>query len=167
MALSLGALALLAGLSKLADFRSFAEILGQWGVLPDHLVKPAALGVTVGELTAAVLLLGVGTRAGGLLLGGLLLLFSAAALKPLLVGGQDVRCGCLTRTASPTLGWRSLARNALLAGCAAWVVALDPAPHLTLPGGLAATALALTVLVLERVDYLREFTPSLLRLSER
>ena len=84
---------LLTGISKLADQASFAEAIGNFGLLPDALVPAGALIIALLEVLGGLLLLG-GKPLGLWLVTGLMLLFMGVLLYGIQLG-LDVDCGCL------------------------------------------------------------------------
>jgi uncharacterized membrane protein YphA (DoxX/SURF4 family) len=92
----LGGVFILAGSSKLLDPRAFARIISAYGLLPDELLAPVAIGLPGIEVLAGVGLLfhvwGSLEITGGLL-AGFLLVLGYAIWKNL-----DVDCGCFSQS---------------------------------------------------------------------
>ncbi|MGH6931573.1 MAG: MauE/DoxX family redox-associated membrane protein [Dongiaceae bacterium] len=110
-----------AGLSKLWQQAAFRDAVGAYDLLPRRAIAPVALVLAATEVAAAILLLWPAARwTGAILLGGLLLLFSAAIAINLARGRTDIDCGCWLFGARQTeyrrgIGGATLARNAGLA----------------------------------------------------
>lgn len=88
----LAAVFLYAGIPKIADLDLFAKIIGAYGLLPDVLLFPAAVLLSLAEVTAAVLLLCA--RREGLWLTAILMLCFIAVLGYGIQMGLDIDCGC-------------------------------------------------------------------------
>lgn len=114
-----------AGVAKLLDRSGSQEAARGFGV-PEPLAGAVALSVAMAEVAVAVLLLPATTRdvaaAAGL---GLLLAFSAA-IAVAMAHGRAPECHCFGQLHSEPAGWRTLARNAALAGAAAFVLIAGP-----------------------------------------
>jgi hypothetical protein len=110
-----------AGLSKLWQRAAFRDAIAAYDLLPRQTVAPAAFILAATEVAAAILLLvPAGRSAGAILLGGLLLLFTAAIAINLVRGRTDIDCGCWMFGAGQPgqrhgIGGATLARNAVLA----------------------------------------------------
>lgn len=109
--LGLGLIFLLSGLSKLLDREAFRQGLRHYRLLPASLEAPVSVAVPSLELLGALLLL-VRPEKGGLLILGLLALFSMAIFWGLGQGG-GFNCGCLGGIEEPLSPWLFL-RNGLL-----------------------------------------------------
>jgi len=81
-----------AGLTKLAEPSRFAGIIAAYGLIPDLLVPPVAIGLPVVEALAGICLLG--NRKGSLATITFLLVLFMAVLGYGLWLGLDVDCGC-------------------------------------------------------------------------
>ncbi|HEY2772049.1 MAG TPA: MauE/DoxX family redox-associated membrane protein [Solirubrobacteraceae bacterium] len=128
---------LLAAVSKLADRRASREAVVAFGV-PEHAAGALSAGLIGGELTiAAALLLDASKTVGAVAALALLAIVSAAAATNLL-RGRDPECRCFGRLSRSSIGWATLARNALLISIAGYVAAGGRAP--TLFWGLAAVS---------------------------
>jgi uncharacterized membrane protein len=89
---ALAAAFFVAGVIKLSRPELFAVTVGAFGVVPDRLIMPLAVGLPALEIAAALLL--AGNRRGGLeLTAGLLVLFMGV-LAYALGMGLDIDCGC-------------------------------------------------------------------------
>ncbi|MDM8550834.1 MauE/DoxX family redox-associated membrane protein [Desulfobacterales bacterium HSG2] len=80
------------GITKLADPASFAVIIGDYGLLPENLLLPAALGLSVFEVIAGLCLL-LDIRGSLTIVTGLLILFMAILSYGIWMG-FDIDCGC-------------------------------------------------------------------------
>lgn len=137
---------LLAALAKLRDLALFRHAVDAYGVLPAPLVGAVAVALPLLEGAAGVLLLPAGTRAAGAVLAvaalGTATLGVVLALR---AGRTDVDCGC-GGSASLTLSWGLVARNAVLlvlAAGAAWPIAPRTTGWLDAAAGVLATLVLL------------------------
>jgi hypothetical protein len=145
-ALALGAVLLVSAAFKLADLATFTGLLDDYRLLPRGLARPAAV-LVAGTETAAGLMLVVGPRDAGAVVGAaLLLVVTGAVVINLLRGRRDIRCGCGAPHGRQTLGWGLPARNAVLlaaaavAGATPEARALGFADVVTIAGGALALA---------------------------
>src|SRR3954470_8408828 len=135
--MALAAVFLVAAVSKLADRPASREAVVAFGV-PEHAAGALGAGLMGGELAiAAALLLDASKTVGAVAALALLAIVSAAAATNLL-RGRDPECGCFGRLSRGSIGWATLARNALLGSIAGYVAAGGHAP--TLFAGLAAVS---------------------------
>ena len=110
-----------AGLSKLRRPAAFREAVAAYDLIPGRAVAPAAWTLAAAEVIGAALLLWpAGRVAGAVLLGAMLLVFSAAVAISIGRGRTDIDCGCWLFGARQTagqgrLGPSILARNGGLA----------------------------------------------------
>jgi rhodanese-related sulfurtransferase/uncharacterized membrane protein YphA (DoxX/SURF4 family) len=88
----LGVLFLYAGGSKLLDPQAFATLIDAYGIVPDPLVMPTAIGLPLLEAMAAVGLM-ADVRGSLATIGALLVLFMAILGYGIWMG-LDVDCGC-------------------------------------------------------------------------
>jgi rhodanese-related sulfurtransferase/uncharacterized membrane protein YphA (DoxX/SURF4 family) len=88
----LGVLFLYAGGSKLLDPQAFAVLIDSYGIVPDPLVMPTAIGLPLLEVVAAVGLM-VDVRGSLTTIGALLVVFMAILGYGIWMG-LDVDCGC-------------------------------------------------------------------------
>ena len=92
--IALGLFFVAAALPKLADPPSFAHMIYNYRIAPGPLVNLSALVLPWLELLCGVaLLLGIWSRTAALVVGGLLVVFTAAVSLNLL-RGHAVECGC-------------------------------------------------------------------------
>ncbi len=115
---------LVAAAPKLADPAAFATAIANFRVFPDNLVNLVATVVPALELTGALALLTPWRRGGALLLGILLLAFTAL-LAASLARGLDLDCGCFggeTSAQADPVTALHLLRNAGLLALAALVL---------------------------------------------
>ena len=107
---------LVAATPKLLDPAAFAASIANFRVFPDALVNAIATVVPALELVGALALLTPWRRGGALLLGGMLLAFTAL-LAVSLARGLDLDCGCFgadpSAQADP-VSWLHLLRNVAL-----------------------------------------------------
>jgi thiol-disulfide isomerase/thioredoxin/uncharacterized membrane protein YphA (DoxX/SURF4 family) len=155
--LLLAAVFAFAAIGKLLDHGGSRQAVADFGV-PDPLVGPVAAVLPVAELAVAVALLVPATARWGAV--GALLLLGAfvAAIARSMIRGEAPDCHCFGALHSEPAGWRTLARNALLAGVAvfvviggwngagpsaiAWIGRLDATGAVALAGGLALALVA-------------------------
>lgn len=119
----LGGLFAIGGISKLMGFAEFVATVGNYRLLPDPLVLPAALLVASSEL-----LLGLAALAGSRFevltaslfgIAALLLIYAASIGINLLRGRRHIDCGCNAFAAEGApLNWYLVGRNAVLAAVA-------------------------------------------------
>lgn len=109
-----------AAFAKLADQRGAREALAGFGV-PRALTTPFGILLPLAELAVAVLLIPNPTAAyggvGALVLLGLFIIGIAVSMAR----GQAPDCHCFGQLHSEPAGWRTLIRNAVLAGVAGFV----------------------------------------------
>jgi hypothetical protein len=148
--LALSAVLLLAGVAKLCDRDGTIGALRQFGA-PPALLPILGTGLPVTEIAVGLALLMPATAeyAAGVslaLFAGFTLLVGLATLR-----GRSFQCHCFGQLGSASVGWRLLARDALLtAGASILVVRnrIDPAPLDTFPStGSLRVALVLGVAV--------------------
>lgn len=123
-----GVFGLAAGV-KLAGPQEFAFAVKGFDLLPDHLAVLATFVVPWTEaLCAALLVLGLWSRAAALVLAGLLVAF-IAGIGSVLARGMSVECGCfgkLSPFCTGPLGWCNIVQNLVLLGLSLVVLALGP-----------------------------------------
>ncbi|OAI38744.1 hypothetical protein AYO39_00775 [Actinobacteria bacterium SCGC AG-212-D09] len=117
----------LAAVAKLFDLPGSRATLEQFGV-PGALVRPAAIAVPALELAAAVLLVVAPTAQAGAALALILLVSFIAAIVLALRRGVAPNCHCFGQLHSQPAGRGTVARNAVLAATAAFVLAAGPGP---------------------------------------
>lgn len=129
----LGGLFLLGGFAKLKDFATFAGTLGNYRLLPEALVTPAAAAIVGVELLAGAAAIAaplLGTQLAMAAIAALLLLYAAGMGINIARGRDHIDCGCLGFGATrASLGWDLVARNMLLAAIALAAVALPVVPR--------------------------------------
>jgi len=155
--LLLTAIFFVAGAAKLADRRGTKEALVDFG-LPPSLSASLSLLLPLAELAVATALMPSSTVLWGALGALLLLLLFAAAIGVNLTRGKKPYCHCFGQLYSTPVGWKTLARNGMLAAVAAflvwqgwggnvgpsavaWIGALSTAQLLGLPGGVVVLGL--------------------------
>ena len=141
-----------AGLGKLTDRKGTRKAVAEFGA-PDRLVAPLALLLPVAELAVAVALLFAATRPAGAVGALVLLGVFSTAIGVSLARGKAPDCHCFGQLHSAPASWKTLARNALLAGLAAvalveggpgafgWIGTLTPVGSLALATGVVAISL--------------------------
>ncbi len=102
---------------KLADFTAFTGFVADYGVVPERMVRPAALAVVAAEAAVVALLLIPATAAaGGVLAAAVLAAYGLAMAAVIRSGRRFVECGC--GGAVQPVGRPLLVRNAILAAVA-------------------------------------------------
>ena len=164
-----------AGLGKLTDRKGTRKAVAEFGA-PDRLVAPLALLLPVAELGIAVALLFAATRPAGAVGALVLLGIFSTAIAVSLARGQAPDCHCFGQLHSAPASWKTLVRNAALAGLGVvalaergpgafgWIGNLTPVGALALATGVVAVGL-LTGGGLAFVSLLRSHGRVLLRLD--
>lgn len=130
-----------AALPKLVARADFQEAVANYALLPARFVPPVARLLPPLELVVALALFAaVASRAIGLLVAALLLLFSTAVAVNL-ARGREIDCGCSHSVAPRRIGWRIVVVDVALAAIAV-LVALSPPESAGGQDTLAALALA-------------------------
>jgi len=113
----LGVLFIVASSDKVSDTAAFAVSIDSYKLLPHDASLVAATVLPWMELVSGVLLvLGVWHRGAGLLLFGLLAVFTVAVASAL-VRGLDITCGCFTQDPNAAkIGWQKIIENLGLIG---------------------------------------------------
>jgi thiol-disulfide isomerase/thioredoxin len=124
----------LAGLTKLADLDGSRAGVAGFGV-PERLARPTGTVLPIGELVVAGLLLSTGWARWGAVGAIVLLAIFVLAISRSMIRGEAPDCHCFGRLHSEPAGWKTLVRNALLAGVAGFVLGAG-AKH----AGTSATA---------------------------
>jgi thiol-disulfide isomerase/thioredoxin/uncharacterized membrane protein YphA (DoxX/SURF4 family) len=157
--LVLAAVFTLAGVAKLSDLKGSRKAIIDFG-LPAVLASPLALLLPVAELGVAAALIPASSAWWGALGAlGLLLLF-VVGISINLARGRTPECHCFGQLHSAPAGWRTLARNGVLAAIAgfvlwagyegggagpsaiSWLGALSAAQLLALLGGVVVLSLS-------------------------
>ncbi|HEU5382583.1 MAG TPA: MauE/DoxX family redox-associated membrane protein, partial [Ktedonobacteraceae bacterium] len=119
--LLLSAVFLLAGFAKLADLPGSQKVLHHFGV-PEALARPLGIMLPLAELAVAAMLLSTQWAWYGALGALVLLLMFSAGISYNLARGRRPDCHCFGQLHSAPVGPSTLARNALLALVAVFVV---------------------------------------------
>src|SRR5919107_2092013 len=119
--LVLAAVFTLAGLAKLADLKGSRQAIIEFGV-PSAIAAPLGLLLPLAELSVAASLLAASTAWWGAL--GALALLSAfvVGITYNLTRGRKPECHCFGQLHSAPAGWKTLARNGVLAAIAGFVL---------------------------------------------
>jgi thiol-disulfide isomerase/thioredoxin len=110
-----------AGVGKALDRAGSRRAASSFGV-PDRLAGAVALGLPATEVAIALLLLPSSTRWYAAVAALALLLAFSAAITIAMARGKAPECHCFGQLHSTPAGWTTLARNAVLAALAAFVV---------------------------------------------
>jgi uncharacterized membrane protein YphA (DoxX/SURF4 family) len=108
----------LAGVAKLSDLEGSRKAIIDFG-LPAVLASPLALLLPLAELAVAAALIPASTAWWGAL--GLLMLF-VVGISLNLARGRKPDCHCFGQLHSAPAGWKTLARNGVLAAVAGFVL---------------------------------------------
>jgi uncharacterized membrane protein YphA (DoxX/SURF4 family) len=128
--LVLGAIFIVAGVSKIGHAIEFATQIAAFRLVPQPLIAPMAIALPFLEvLLGGYLVLGLFTRAAAWIAAVLLLAFDGA-IASAVVRGLSVSCGCFGPNDATVTSWGEVARDAIFVLLAV-VVALRP------PGTLA------------------------------
>jgi peroxiredoxin len=153
----LGGMFTLAGLAKLSDLKGSRRAIIDFGV-PKAIAAPLGLVLPLAELTVAATLLAASTAWWGALGALALLSVFVVGISVNLARGRKPECHCFGQLHSSPAGWKTLARNGVLAAIAgfvlwagyeggagpsalSWVGALSAAQLLALLGGVVVLAL--------------------------
>jgi peroxiredoxin len=140
---------ILAGVAKLSDLKGSRQAIIDFG-LPALLASPLALLLPLAELTVAAALIPASTALLGAVGSLALLLLFVAGIGANLARGRKPECHCFGQLHSSPAGWKTFARNGVLAALAAFVVwqgwNADVGPSaIAWPGALSATQLLILV----------------------
>lgn len=162
-----------AAIGKLADRDGTRKAVGEFGT-PDRLVAPLALLLPVAEIAVSFALVFSATRPAGAIGALVLLSVFSAAVGVSLARGRTPECHCFGQLHSAPANWKTLARNALLAGLAVvalteggpgafgWIGNRVPIGLLVLAAGVVAACLTVAVAF---VSLMRSYGRVLLRLD--
>jgi thiol-disulfide isomerase/thioredoxin len=170
---------LAAGGAKLVDLKGTRRAVVAFGA-PERTAGALAIALPLAELAVAGLLMPASTALYGTLGVLVLLAIFTAAISSNLARGRAPECHCFGQLHSAPVSWRTLARNALLMGIAAFAVAqsfrgpdrsavawlgrLDGAEAVALGVGLAA-AVIVAACAATFVSLLRSYGQVLVRLE--
>src|SRR5215212_10236593 len=155
--LVLGAVFTLAGVAKLSDLKGSRQAIIDFGV-PSAIAAPLGLVLPLAELAIAATLLSASTAWWGALGALTLLSVFVVGISMNLARGRKPECHCFGQVHSAPAGWKTLARNGVLAAVAgfvlwegygggagpsalAWLGALSAAQLVGLLGGVLVLAL--------------------------
>ncbi len=119
--LLLAAVFMVAGAAKLADREGSRRALADFGV-PTPLATPLGVLLPLAELAVAAALIPAATAWWGAAGALVLLLLFIAAIGANLARGRKAECHCFGQLHSEPAGWKTLARNGVLAAVAGFVV---------------------------------------------
>jgi uncharacterized membrane protein YphA (DoxX/SURF4 family) len=148
--LLLGVIFAAAAVAKLRAPDQFEDVVRNYRLLPDPLVRPVVHGLPLVELAAAAgLTLPVTRPLAAAVLVLLLLAFAAAMAVNLRRGRRDIDCGCHLGLLKQRISWALVARNLLLAGFgSALILGQGEARPLGGLDGLTVLAATLSLLIL-------------------
>ena len=112
----LGSVFVVAAVVKLLDLNQFAQRVGDFGLVFDALVTPAAWAIVATELLVGIAL--VFRLRGGLAAAVALIVVFMAVLSYGIALGLDIQCGCFGPAVRVPLGTQLLADFGLLLVCA-------------------------------------------------
>ena len=119
--LVLGAVFSLAGVAKLSDLKGSRRAITDFGV-PSAIAAPLGLLLPLAELAVAATLLPASTAWWGALGALALLSVFVVGISINLARGRKPDCHCFGQLHSAPAGWKTLARNGVLAAVAAFVL---------------------------------------------
>src|SRR5215213_9899827 len=119
--LVLGAVFTLAGVAKLSDLKGSRKAIIDFGV-PPAIAAPLGLLLPLAELTVAATLLPASTAWWGALGALALLSVFVVGITYNLARGRKPECHCFGQLHSAPAGWKTLARNGVLAAIAGFVL---------------------------------------------
>ena len=119
--LFLAAVFLLAGVTKLKDRTGSSKAFRDFG-LPQALARPFSFLLSVAEILVAMALVPVDLAWYGACGALALLIVFIIGIGINLARGRRPDCNCFGQLHSAPIGWPTLARNAMLAACAGWLV---------------------------------------------
>jgi thiol-disulfide isomerase/thioredoxin len=119
--LLLASVFIVAGLAKLADRKGSRQVLVDFR-FPTALASPLGILLPLAELTVAVTLLPTATAWWGALGALALLLLFIAGIGLNLARGRKPDCHCFGQLHSGPAGWKTLARNGVLAAVAGFLI---------------------------------------------
>lgn len=123
--LLLAAVFVVAGVTKLVDRERGRESVVAFGV-PLRLAGPIALALPVVEIVISALLVFSQTATVGAIAALALLLAFCVAIATAMARGESPECHCFGQLHSEPIGWKTLARNGVLALAAAVVAVAGP-----------------------------------------
>jgi thiol-disulfide isomerase/thioredoxin len=113
----LAAVFLMGGVAKLADRPGTRRSFVDFG-FPSWLAPPLSIGLPIAELILAATLLPTGSARAGAAAALLLLAAFSMTIAIAITRGYQVECRCFGQLTSGLIGWRTLARNVVLAAIA-------------------------------------------------
>jgi methylamine dehydrogenase accessory protein MauD len=119
--LLLASVFMVAGAAKLVDREGSRRALADFGV-PSPLATPLAVLLPLAELGVAAVLIPAATAWWGAVGALVLLVLFVAAIAANLARGRKAECHCFGQLHSAPAGWKTLARNGVLAAVAGFVV---------------------------------------------
>jgi len=119
--LVLGAVFTLAGVAKLSDLKGSRQAIIDFGV-PSAIAAPLGLVLPLAELSVAATLLAASTAWWGALGALALLSVFVGGITYNLARGRKPECHCFGQLHSAPAGWKTLARNGVLAAIAGFVL---------------------------------------------
>jgi hypothetical protein len=137
---------LLAGVAKVRDRSSFADVLTGFGV-PGAAAPAGAVVLPAAEVAVAVALLVPATSSAGAIGALALLLVFSVAVAVEVVRGRTADCGCFGKDRSGTLSGATLLRNGLLIGLAGALVVVPSGKDAAFGGTPDLAAIGVAALV--------------------
>lgn len=123
--LLLAAVFLLAGVSKIGDAKGAIQTFRDFGI-PKPLAAPLSVLLMMGEICVAIALIPIAFAWYGACGALALFLIFLLAIGIVMARGRNPECNCFGKLHSSPIGWKTLARNGLLAALAGWLVLRGP-----------------------------------------
>lgn len=123
--LTLAGIFLYSAVSKFGDIYLFGEVVRSYGLLPDGLIQPVAIGLPLAEILLALLLLVPQTVRWGAYGLALISVFFAFGLAVNWGEVLPYGCGCFGPTGEQTVGFLDVGKDLLFIAMALAIVWLD------------------------------------------
>src|SRR6266446_4111531 len=125
----LGLILLTASVTKLGDFRKCTEIVSAYELLPERTVTTTSFFILLTEcFVGGCLFIGLLLPWAAFAAAGIFITFTGAVAINLLLGRNEIACGCFGSSSEQRLTWFIVIRNLVLTACA-FVLALAQLDH--------------------------------------
>jgi hypothetical protein len=104
---------LLSSSSKLRDFKSFADTVERFHILPNRIVRPSSIAIIISEIVAAITLFIDNYYTAGFFLSICLLLIFSFAILSALINKIETSCNCFG-TSQSIISSSDLIRNSII-----------------------------------------------------